>query len=389
MAKIGLSGFCHEPATTKSSLSCYFSPVNRTFAGRSNISAMTPDPNQLPDPTAESRKKDHIDLAFQSRVAVGELDDRFNYEPMLAAHPEPGSLPPLPFLGKTLRTPVWVSSMTGGTEFARTINRNLARACGEFGMGMGLGSCRQLLYSDEHLPDFDVRDLMGPDLPLYANLGVAQIEQLLDNVEASRISGLLHRLRADGLIVHVNPLQEAMQPEGDRFRYPPLETLRRLLKIADYPVIVKEVGQGIGPASMSELMQLPLAAVEFAAAGGTNFAKLELQRSGAEKRQIFEKMARVGHSAVEMVNRSNFLIGSLGKRRNVDAVIISGGIQDFLDGYFLIKKSNMPAVYGQASVFLQYARGEYEELRAYIQSQVRGLELASAFLRIKEVRYNG
>lgn len=170
-------------------------------------------------------------MAFQSRVESGELDRRFYYEPMLDPHPEPGAAwPPLPFLGKTLRAPLWVSSMTGGTALANVINHNLARACAEFGLGMGLGSCRQLLYSDQYLPDFDVRDTIGPELPLYANLGVAQVDLLLQTGALDRLHQLLTKLRADGLIVHVNPLQEAMQPEGDHFARPPLETVQELLE---------------------------------------------------------------------------------------------------------------------------------------------------------------
>lgn len=352
---------------------------------------MTSDPNALPDstasdqdPTAVSRKKDHIEMAFQSRVTDKELDARFNYEPLLTAHPAPGSLPPFEFLGKTLRTPIWVSSMTGGTELAGVINRNLARACNEFGMGMGLGSCRQLLYSDEYLPDFDVRDLIGSDLPLYANLGVAQVEQLLDNNDTGRLIALLQRLRADGLIVHVNPLQEIMQPEGDRFSRPPIDTVRDLLDKSDFPVIVKEVGQGMGPASLRALMQLPLAAIEFAAAGGTNFAKLELLRSEPEKQRIFEKIALLGHTAAEMVEFANTLHNDSGITTKVPRLIISGGVSDFLDGYYLIRKSTLPAVYGQASGFLKHARGEYEALRAYVEAQVRGLELAFAFLQVRK-----
>ncbi len=175
---------------------------------------MATDPTSIPvpdsDPTASSRKQDHIELAFQSQVAVAGLDTRFYYEPLLSAHPVSPALLPFSFLGATLRTPLWVSSMTGGTALARTINMNLAKACAEFGMGMGLGSCRQMLYSDDVLADFDVRDWLGPDLPLFANLGVAQIEQLLDRQAFDRILDLLAKLRADGLIIHVNPLQEAM-----------------------------------------------------------------------------------------------------------------------------------------------------------------------------------
>lgn len=338
-------------------------------------------PNE--DPTAVARKTDHIELAFKSRVEAGELDARFFYEPLLAAHPLPGFLPPFSFLGKTLRVPIWVSSMTGGTALANVINHNLARACAEFGMGMGLGSCRQLLTSDERLADFDVRDTIGPDLPLYANLGVAQIEQLFEKKETGRISDLLQKLRADGLIVHVNPLQEAMQPEGDFFKRPPLETIQTLLQTFDLKIIVKEVGQGFGPESLRALLQLPLEAIEFAAAGGTNFAKLELLRSDAVKQLIFEKIAALGHSAAEMLGFVNALKTELRDRCQVRHLIISGGVQDFLDGYFFIKKSALPAVYGQASSFLKHARGEYAELRTFVEAQVRGLELAQAFLRVK------
>jgi len=335
------------------------------------------------DPTAVSRKKDHIDLAFRSRVESGELDRRFYYEPMLSAHPVPGSLVPFSFLGKTLRTPIWVSSMTGGTALAGKINHLLARVCAEFGMGMGLGSCRQLLYSNEYLPDFDVRDTMGADLPLFANLGVAQIEKLIEQKETERIPTMLQRLRADGLIVHVNPLQEAMQPEGDVFKRPPLEIVQELLKTVDFKIIVKEVGQGFGPASLRELLQLPLAAIEFAAAGGTNFAKLELLRSDVVKQEIFDKMTALGHTAVEMLDWTNALQVELGERCLTPNLILSGGVTDFLDGYFLTQKSVLPSVYGQASGFLRHAQGEYAELQSYVAAQVRGLELAGAFLKVK------
>lgn len=335
------------------------------------------------DPTAVSRKKDHIELAFRSRVEANELDARFYYEPMLAAHPAFGSLLEIPFLGKTLRSPIWVSSMTGGTALASKINHYLARACAEFGMGMGLGSCRQLLYSDEYLPDFDVRSTMGLDLPLYANLGVAQIETLLAQKESERIPELLRKLSADGLIVHVNPLQEALQPEGDVFLRPPIEVLEEILQLFDIQVIVKEVGQGFGPESLRALMKLPLAAIEFAAAGGTNFAKLELLRSDPAKMAIFEKLSQVGHTAEEMLAMANPIHKSLGGQSKVKGWIISGGVSDYLDGYYLTQKSAVPAVYGQASGFLKHAQGSYEDLQAFVQSQIRGLELANAFLTLR------
>ena len=335
------------------------------------------------DPTARERKRDHIELAFQSQVAGAELDQRFYYEPILAGHPQTGSIPKQTFLGKEMKLPVWVSSMTGGTELAHTINHNLARACGEFGMGMGLGSCRSLLYDDANLDDFAVRHLMG-EQPLYANLGIAQIEELFESNDADRLQQLVDKLEADGLIIHVNPLQEWLQPEGDRFQHAPLDTIRRVLdRFPELSVIVKEVGQGMGLESLRALLQLPLTAVDFAANGGTNFARLELLRSDEQKQQIYRELALVGHSAYDMVDLVNHLVYDMGDRLACRQIIISGGVKTFLDGYYLTQKIGLPAIYGQASSFLKHARGSYDELRTYVQAQVEGLELAYAFLRVR------
>lgn len=336
------------------------------------------------DPTAEDRKRDHIELAFQSQIEEGKLDHRFYYEPLLAAHPEENTLPAFNFLGKEMRAPIWVSSMTGGTGFAGIINHNLARACKDFGMGMGLGSCRSLLFSDEHLKDFDVRHLIGDDLPFYANLGIAQLEDLIDDNNTSLVSIMLQKLQADGLIIHVNPFQEWLQPEGDRFRRPPIETIETILEKIDAPIIVKEVGQGMGYESLTRLFQLPLAAVDFAANGGTNFSKVELLRSDKQKQFIFQKLAYVGHSAEEMTLMTNKIIKDLGDKMRCKEVIISGGVKNFLDGYYLINKLDLPSIYGQASSFLKHARGNYQELFDYVDAQVKGLELANAFLKIKD-----
>lgn len=337
------------------------------------------------DPRAVSRKKDHIELAFQSRVSADQLDPRFWYEPMLSAHPDQGTENPFPFLGKTMRVPIWVSSMTGGTAWAGIINHNLARACGEFGMGMGLGSCRSLLQSDEHLPDFDVRDAMGEEAPLFANLGVAQLEQLLDSGELGRVHDLLKKLRADGLIIHVNPMQEAMQPEGDRFIRSPLQIVSAFLEETrgEILTVVKEVGQGMGPESIKALLELPIAALDFGASGGTNFALLELLRNTPTAQQTFGGLAQVGHTAEEMAHLVNASLTELGDRQQCPQIIASGGVKDFLDGYYLTQKIVLPTVYGQASAFLKHARGDYEELRTFVHSQIEGLRLAKAFLRVR------
>ena len=344
-----------------------------------NIKEIMPDE----DPTASSRKQDHIEMSFRSQVLKDMKDERFYYEPLMAAHPEGKPSAQISFLGKQMKAPLWVSSMTGGTELANKINTNLAKVCGEYGLGMGLGSCRKLLTDDTYLKDFQMRPLMGDEVPFFANLGVAQIEELIATDKLYLIDELLKRLEVDGLMVHVNPLQEWLQPEGDRFAKSPLETIERLLEKASYKIVVKEVGQGMGPESLKALMQMPIDAIEFAAMGGTNFSKLELYRGDTMRQEIFSNLALVGHTAEDMVGYVNTIHDELGDKVACKEYIISGGVKSFIDGYYLMSKLNAKGIYGQASGFLKYAVESIDELRAYTEAQIQGLALAEAYLRIK------
>ncbi len=336
----------------------------------------------MPEETSvtETRKHDHIALAFESQVT--QTDSRFYYEPLLSAHPK-GGLNPIKILNHTLKAPLWISSMTGGTQKAGIINRNLAQACHEFGLGMGLGSCRIILDDNTYFADFNLRDIIGDDLPFYANLGIAQLEELIANNQLQKAIDLVNRLRADGLIIHVNPMQEWLQPEGDRFAHDSLTTIKRVLDKVNFPVIVKEVGQGMGYHSLKELFKLPLQAIDFGAHGGTNFAMLELLRATPEVKEFYEPLAFVGHTAEEMIHLTNRILDELMGQACCNEVIISGGIRNFLDGYYYTQKINIPAIYGQASGFLKYAQGDYETLQHYVSMQIKGLEIAYAFLRVK------
>jgi len=333
------------------------------------------------DNQASLRKNDHIELAFKSAVTAEKVDNRFYYEPILSAHPDKESTLDHEIAGRHMSYPLWVSSMTGGTEKASTINHNLAKVCGEFGLGMGLGSCRQLLYEDKRLSEFDLRQYMV-DQPLFINLGIAQIEELLAQGEEDRINILLTKLQADGLIIHVNPMQEWLQPEGDRYQQSALETIIQLLDKVDYPVIVKEVGQGFGLKSLEELLKLPIEAIDLAGFGGTNFSMLELIRSDVVRHDSFKNVCQIGHTCEEMVNMINQLKSY--NKINIQAkrIIISGGVKGFLDGYYLMQKCQMPSIYAQASGFLRYAL-DIDALRQYVTNQIEGLKMANAFLKIK------
>ena len=335
----------------------------------------------MKDKDISDRKKEHIELAMSSQLSHWSNDKRFYYEPLLGKHPDKQDFT-ADFFGKVMRFPIWVSSMTGGTKEAKSINDNLARACNEFGLGMGLGSCRPLLEDPKkYIADFAVRSIIGEKQVLFANLGIAQIEKSINSDELARIEDMVGLLGADGLIVHVNPLQEWIQVEGDRIKIPPIETIKSLIDKTDLQIIVKEVGQGMGPKSLNQLMQLPVI-IEFGAYGGTNFSKLEISRRNSGNGEEMDELAYLGHNAEEMIQFFNEEKAQLGEI-NCKGVIISGGIKSYLDGYYAVQKINHSAVYGQASTMLNHARISYQSLQEYISQQIDDYQLASELLTLR------
>lgn len=320
------------------------------------------------------RKGSHIELAPLSQTSGDGIDSRFNYEPLFFSHPDRNEKWPTEFLSHTLDYPLWISSMTGGTEKASFINKNLSTLAGKYKLGMGLGSCRPLLESDARLSEFTIRSYMG-DQPLLANLGIAQVEECILSGKTSLIHELVKKTEATGLMIHLNPLQEWLQPEGDRFTISPLETLKRFLDDVSYPVLVKEVGQGLGPKSLKALLALPLHGIEFGAYGGTNFTKLESLR--ASDTVVKEPFIHVGHTAHEMVSVLNAL--PVGKKE----FIISGGIKNVLDGYELKMKLKSPALIGMASPFLAPAMESFETLEKYFLNLREALLTARGLLSVK------
>ena len=327
----------------------------------------------------EARKKDHIALSFSS-VPDKKLDlSTLSYEPLFSAHPTNDDLISQKFMGYDFGMPLWVSSMTGGPEKAKVINENLARACGEFQLGMGLGSCRPLLDGDERFNDFNVKHLMGT-APLFTNFGIAQLEELVDADELHKVNEITGRLKADGVVIHVNPLQEWFQPEGDHYKKPAIETIAAVCDVVDTPIIVKEVGQGMGPMSLKALMDLPIAAIELAAYGGTNFSILErLRREKMEDLSSQgEALSYIGHTAEQMVGYLNDLKAS--GARDIE-IIISGGIKDPVSGHVLKEQLQYNAIIGMASTLLKHAMGDYEDLQTYLNDMKECFKMSKAFIK--------
>lgn len=337
------------------------------------------------------RKTHHLKYALDSQVDSSLVNELFDYEPLLSGFPENNSFAPLKVAGKELKAPLWISSMTGGASSAGAINKKLAKVAGEFGLGFGLGSCRPLLDSDDYFDDFNLRGLIGPDGLFFANFGVAQVAQELQKDGANRLIEILKRLQVDGVFIHINPLQEWFQPEGDRWSQSPLEIIGRfseMLGTTSLSLGVKEVGQGMGPRSLKALMGLPVEVIEFGAFGGTNFSVLEGLREpkSTEKLNDFRSlnsnkdMCYVGHTALEMVRHVNQLLSDKSVNTEGKFFVISGGIRSCLQGLYLVENLKAPACYGMAKPFLEASQGSYEELVSFVSKELETYKMAQTFL---------
>jgi isopentenyl-diphosphate delta-isomerase len=174
------------------------------------------------------------------------------------------------FLSRRIRSPLFISCMTGGSEGGFAVNRELARAASAAGIPVGMGSIRVLFEHPELRDHFHLRPL-AREVPIMANLGIVQVRDR----EQREIVELVRRLEADCLVVHLNPAQELFQPGGDRDFRGTREALGRLCASAPFPVIVKETGFGIHPKLVLELLGLGVAYVDLAGAGGTNWVSVE------------------------------------------------------------------------------------------------------------------
>lgn len=233
----------------------------------------------------EARKHDHIRLSLTEDVQFENLPTGFD-----SLHFEHLALPELDFaeidpsvtlLGKRLAAPILISSMTGGPTLGGTINQNLAKAAQKIGVGMGLGSQRITLEKPESTASFQVRDV-APDILLIGNVGAVQLNYGVGLDECRR---LVDSVGADALYLHLNPLQEVVQPEGDTNFKGLLEKIRLVARDLGVPVLVKEVGSGISGKLARQLAEAGIAAIDVSGAGGTSWAIIEAKRANTPLQQ--------------------------------------------------------------------------------------------------------
>ena len=266
------------------------------------------------------------------------------------------------WLGKKLKQPLLISSMTGGVALAKTINHNAARVAEAAGVALGLGSMRILLKDKDLIETFKVRKLC-PSVPLLANLGAVQLNY---GVTADDINYLIDAVEADAIFLHLNALQEAIQPEGDTNFAGLFKKLELVIPKLERPVIVKEVGHGIDKATMKKLLTLPLGGIDVAGVGGTSWAWVEGYRRDDN---LGEHFKAVGYPTDECLGFAKDL-----ERPNPMNIIASGGIRSGADG----AKSLMLGadLYAAAKPFLESAIDSPEALTTKLKNWQQELQTA-------------
>ena len=272
----------------------------------------------------QKRKKEHLDICLDTEAVTGPLGtglDRYRF-----VH---NALPELDldeidlgvtFLGRRLEAPILISSMTGGFDLARKINRNLAAAAERLGLAMGVGSQRVALEEPSVAASFQVRDV-APNILLFGNLGAVQLNYGY-TIEHCRRA--VEMIGADGLILHLNVLQEAAQPEGNRNFRGLTAQIAAVCRQAEFPVIVKEIGSGISADAAIRLRDAGVRAIDVAGRGGTSWYAVEARRAaspGQEAKSTFSAWGIPTDEALVQVRRA---IPDL-------PLVASGGVRNGLD----------------------------------------------------------
>jgi isopentenyl-diphosphate delta-isomerase len=316
----------------------------------------------------DRRKADHIRINLEENVQFPTLTNGFErYRLVHQALPEVDLEKvdtSVELLGKCARLPFLISSMTGGTEAARVINRNLAVGAQARGIAMGLGSQRAGIEQPETADTFKVRDL-APDILLFANLGAIQLNYRYGVEQCRRAVDMIG---ADALILHLNPLQEAVQADGDWNWSGLLAKIEQVVKQVGVPVIAKEVGWGVSAATARRLRDAGVAVIDVAGSGGTSWTEVEYYRATSDAfRRLARAFANWGIPTAESLLMAKAAAPGV-------PLIASGGMRTGIDAAKAVAMG--ATLVGVASSFLKAAAAGPEEVIDTIDQLAAELRVA-------------
>jgi isopentenyl-diphosphate delta-isomerase len=315
----------------------------------------------------EERKSDHIKINLEQDVRSALTTGLENYRFVHEALPEldlervdSG----LNLFGVKLAAPILISSMTGGTEEAGEINQRLAEAAQEVGVAMGVGSQRAALEHPEQTQTFSITRQVAPDILLFANLGAVQLNYGYGIDHCRRAVDMIE---ADALILHLNPLQEAVQDAGDTDFSGLAKKIEEICKKLEVPVIVKEVGWGISKRTAKLLADCGVSAIDVAGAGGTSWSQVEMHRAPDEfTRKLAATFVGWGIPTADSILNVKKAIPEM-------TIFASGGLKDGLD---IAKCVALGATLGgMAGQFLKAAADSTEKVIEMMKLTKRQIEV--------------
>jgi len=243
--------------------------------------------NKITDPTSQ-RKKEHLELSLNSDVSFKTKSNGLDHYEFIHHATTEVELDKISFetkfFKKKINYPFIISCMTGGTEEAENINAQLAKAAEELKIPIGVGSQRQILENKNYRNTYDIIRKNAKSVPVLGNLGAAELVKL-KSIDSIKI--LVDLIEADAFVIHLNPLQELLQPEGTPNFYGLLKSLKRLVKEIDIPIIIKEIGAGISGKAAKMLLEAGVRGIDVAGAGGTSWAAIEMLRNKSMTNDYF------------------------------------------------------------------------------------------------------
>jgi len=270
------------------------------------------------------RKSSHVDIVLNKKIDYYKSTGFEKYDFVHNALPEIDHKEidtSARLFSFNFSAPIIVSSMTGGFKRAGSINSILAEFCKEKNIGMGVGSQRQALENTDYLETFKVVRKVSKDIFVMSNIGAAQVA---DGFALRNLRKIIDMVEANAISVHLNALQELIQPEGERNFHGVLKGISDLVRQAGIPVIVKETGAGISGDVAGRLIDAGVSAIDVSGAGGTSWAAIETLRQTGQL--IGRKFWNWGIRTADALAQVN----ALPSRKNV-ALISSGGIRDGID----------------------------------------------------------
>lgn len=301
----------------------------------------------------KSRKNDHININLEKNVNSSLSNGFEKYQFIHNALPEL-DLEKIDLtqelFNKKVSVPILISSMTGGTEQAQKINQSLAIAAQQYGLAMGVGSQRAAIENPELNNTFNIRKF-APDILLFANLGAVQLNYGYGIDECNKAVDMIE---ADSLIFHLNPIQEAVQPEGDTNFAGLLDKIEKICKTISVPVIIKEVGWGVSADLARKLKDIGVAGIDVSGAGGTSWSQVERFRlTNPYDIKVAEAFINWGLPTADA-------LASIREENLGIPLIASGGLKDGMD---LAKSLALGAnLAGMAGVFLKAAVDSMDHL---------------------------